>query len=107
MLRAGQGRGQEFPLRGQVYRHTAGASGSDKLAYEEKDEKFDVYAAKTRSKAYIVLFSASHTTSEARYLPAPSKKRFARPSTPRRCRAVPLPCKCRGGMKIRSPRKPA
>ena len=54
----------------QVYRHTAGASGSDKLAYEEKDEKFDVYAAKTRSKAYIVLFSASHTTSEARYLPA-------------------------------------
>ena len=54
----------------QVYRHTAGASGSDKLAYEEKDEKFDVYAAKTRSKAYIVLFSASHTTSEARYIPA-------------------------------------
>jgi len=54
----------------QVYRHTAGTSGSDKLAYEEKDEKFDVYAAKTRSKAYIVLFSASHTTSEARYLPA-------------------------------------
>jgi oligopeptidase B len=54
----------------QVYRHTAGTSGSDKLAYEEKDEKFDVYAAKTRSKAYIVLFSASHTTSEARYLSA-------------------------------------
>jgi len=54
----------------QVYRHTAGTSGSDKLAYEEKDEKFDVYAAKTRSKAYILLFSASHTTSEARYLPA-------------------------------------
>ncbi len=54
----------------QVYRHTAGTSGSDKLAYEEKDEKFDVYAAKTRSKAYVVLFSASHTTSEARYLPA-------------------------------------
>ena len=54
----------------QVYRHTAGTSGSDKLAYEEKDEKFDVYAAKTRSKAYIVLFSASHTTSEARYIPA-------------------------------------
>ena len=54
----------------QVYRHTAGTGGSDKLAYEEKDEKFDVYAAKTRSKAYIVLFSASHTTSEARYIPA-------------------------------------
>src|ERR1700675_4141646 len=42
----------------QVYRHTVGTSGSDKLAYEEKDEKFDVYAGKTRSKAYILLFSA-------------------------------------------------
>ena len=54
----------------QVYRHTVGTTGSDKLAYEEKDEKFDVFAAKTRSKAYILLFSASHTTSEVRYLPA-------------------------------------
>jgi oligopeptidase B len=54
----------------QVYRHSVGTSGSDKLAYEEKDEKFDVYAAKTRSKAYILLFSASHTTSEVRYIPA-------------------------------------
>ncbi|HEX7696722.1 MAG TPA: S9 family peptidase [Candidatus Acidoferrum sp.] len=54
----------------QVYRHTAGTSGSDKLAYEEKDEKFDVYAGKTRSKAYLLLFSASHTTSEVRYIPA-------------------------------------
>jgi oligopeptidase B len=54
----------------QIYRHTVGTSGSDKLAYEEKDEKFDVFAAKTRSKAYILLFSASHTTSEVRYIPA-------------------------------------
>jgi oligopeptidase B len=54
----------------QAYRHSVGTSGSDKLAYEEKDEKFDVYAAKTRSKAYILLFSASHTTSEVRYIPA-------------------------------------
>jgi oligopeptidase B len=54
----------------QVYRHIVGTAGSDKLAYEEKDEKFDVFAAKTRSKAYILLFSASHTTSEVRYIPA-------------------------------------
>jgi oligopeptidase B len=54
----------------QVYRHAAGTNGSDKLAYEEKDEKFDVYAGKTRSKAYILLFSSSHTTSEVRYIPA-------------------------------------
>jgi oligopeptidase B len=54
----------------QAYRHVAGTSGSDKLIYEEKDEKFNVYAGKTRSKAYIFLFSGSHTTSEARYIPA-------------------------------------
>jgi len=56
----------------QVFRHTVGATGSDPLAYEEKDEKFDVFAGKTRSKAYILLFCASHTTSEVRYIPARS-----------------------------------
>jgi oligopeptidase B len=54
----------------QAYRHTAGTNGSDQLIYEEKDERFDVYAGKTRSKAYIFLYSGSHTTSEARYIPA-------------------------------------
>src|SRR6202163_1874044 len=48
----------------QSYRHTVGANGSDKLVYEEKDERFTVEAARTRSKAYIFLFVASHTTSE-------------------------------------------
>jgi oligopeptidase B len=54
----------------QLYRHTAGTDGSDKLVYEEKDERFNVEAAKTRSKAYIFLYCGSHTTSEARYIPA-------------------------------------
>jgi oligopeptidase B len=54
----------------QLYRHTAGTEGSDKLIYEEKDERFNVEAAKTRSKAYIFLISGSHTTTEARYIPA-------------------------------------
>ena len=54
----------------QAYRHTAGTNGSDKMIYEEKDERFDVYAGKTRSKAYIFLFSGSHTTTEVRYIPA-------------------------------------
>jgi oligopeptidase B len=54
----------------QAYRHTAGASGPDPLIYEEKDERFDVYTGKTRSKAYVYLFSGSHTTTEARYIPA-------------------------------------
>jgi oligopeptidase B len=54
----------------QAYSHTAGTSGPDKLVYEEKDERFDVFMAKTRSKGYIFLFSGSHTTTEVRYLPA-------------------------------------
>jgi oligopeptidase B len=54
----------------QMYRHTVGTSGSDALVYEEKDEKFDIGTGKTRSKAYLLLFSESHTTSEARYISA-------------------------------------
>jgi oligopeptidase B len=54
----------------QFYRHTAGSDGSDKLVYEEKDERFNVETAKTSSKGYIFLFCGSHTTSEARYIPA-------------------------------------
>jgi oligopeptidase B len=52
------------------YRHTVGASGPDTLVYEEKDERFELGVGKTRSKAYLLLISSSHTTSEARYLPA-------------------------------------
>jgi oligopeptidase B len=54
----------------RLYRHTLGEGGDDALVYEEKDERFNVYEGKTRSKAYILTFSVSHTTSEARYLPA-------------------------------------
>jgi oligopeptidase B len=54
----------------QLYRHTAGEAGTDALVYEEKDERFDVSASKTLSQAYIFLMLTSHTTSEARYIPA-------------------------------------
>jgi oligopeptidase B len=54
----------------RLYRHTAGAAETDPVVYEEKDERFDVYASKTRSDAYIFLICASHTTSEARYISA-------------------------------------
>ncbi len=54
----------------RMYRHAAGTSGSDQMVYEEKDERFDAFAGKTRSKAYIFLFSGSHTTTEVRYIPA-------------------------------------
>jgi oligopeptidase B len=54
----------------RLYRHTAGMAGDDPVVYEEKDERFEVEAFKTRSQDYIFLISGSHTTSEARYIPA-------------------------------------
>jgi len=35
---------------------------------KKKTERFDISASKTRSKAYLLLASGSHTTSEARYI---------------------------------------
>jgi oligopeptidase B len=54
----------------RLYRHTVGSSDADTLVYEEPDEKFTVGAFKTRSEAYIIMELRSHTTSEARYIPA-------------------------------------
>jgi oligopeptidase B len=54
----------------RLYRHTAGTAEADALVYEEKDERFELQASKTRSAAYIILISGSHTTTEARYIPA-------------------------------------
>jgi oligopeptidase B len=54
----------------QLYRHTVGSTTPDALVYDEKDEKFSVYTGKTLSKAYIFMMCHSHTTSEARYIPA-------------------------------------
>jgi oligopeptidase B len=54
----------------RLYRHTVGSTGPDDLIYEEKDERFDVYVYKTLSKGYIIMMASSHTTSEARFIPA-------------------------------------
>src|ERR1700741_575128 len=54
----------------RLYRHTAGSSDPDAVVYEEPDEKFTVGAFKTRSETFIVMELRSHTTSEARYIPA-------------------------------------
>ena len=54
----------------RLYRHTVASANPDTLVYEEPDEKFTVGAFKTRSEAYIVMELRSHTTSEARYIPA-------------------------------------
>jgi oligopeptidase B len=54
----------------RLYRHTVGTTAPDDLVYEEKDERFELYAGKSLSRAYIFLFSGSHTTTEARYISA-------------------------------------
>jgi oligopeptidase B len=63
----------EDPAKRQyrLYRHKLGASSaSDELVYEEKDERFDVSAGKSRSGKFIFMTLNSHTTSEVWYLEA-------------------------------------
>lgn len=54
----------------RLYRHTIGLTDPDTVVYEEPDERFTVRAFKTRSEAFIIMDLRSHTTSEARYIPA-------------------------------------
>jgi oligopeptidase B len=54
----------------RLYRHTLGDPGPDPLLFEEADERFRIEIERSRSGAYLVLLSASHTTSEVRYLSA-------------------------------------
>jgi oligopeptidase B len=54
----------------RLYRHTQGQTGADEVVYEEKDEMFGIGVERSRSRGYLFLTSASHTTSEVRYLPA-------------------------------------
>jgi oligopeptidase B len=54
----------------RVHRHRLGDAGAEALLYEERDERFRVGVERTRSGAWIVLQSASHTASEVRLLSA-------------------------------------
>ncbi len=55
----------------RLYRHKLGTdTKNDQLVYEEKDERFNIGAEKSRSCKYIFLDITSHTTSEFRYLDA-------------------------------------
>jgi oligopeptidase B len=55
----------------RLYRHVLGQPpAKDALAYEEKDERFELGVVRTRSRAFLVATSQSHTASEVRALPA-------------------------------------
>ena len=68
----------------RLYRHTVDSTGPDDLIYEEKDARFSVEVFRTRSKAYLFLVSGSHTTSEARFIPADQPKAEWKLIEPRR-----------------------
>jgi oligopeptidase B len=55
----------------QLWRHDCIEQPTqDVLAYQEDDERFNIAAGRTRDGKFIVIESASHTTSEARVLKA-------------------------------------
>jgi oligopeptidase B len=53
----------------RLYRHRAGTEAHE-LVYDEPDEAFNIGVGRTRSNAFLILGIGSHTTSEARFLPA-------------------------------------
>jgi oligopeptidase B len=54
----------------RLYRRRIGDAGEPALLVEEADEHFRLSVGRTRSRAYLVALSGSHTTTECRYAPA-------------------------------------
>ncbi|HEY3705755.1 MAG TPA: S9 family peptidase [Terracidiphilus sp.] len=55
----------------QLWRHMRGTPyPADVLIYQEDDERFNIGAGRTRDGLFIIMESASHTTTEARFIPA-------------------------------------
>jgi oligopeptidase B len=62
---------EETKRQYQVFRHVLGQPQTeDILVYEEGDERFNVGIGRTRDDKFLVLESASHTTSEEQFLAA-------------------------------------
>lgn len=58
-----------------VYQHQIGtAQSEDKVVFEEKDDKFSVGIGKTRTGAFILIYSYSATTSEVQLIDANNSK---------------------------------
>ena len=59
----------------RLYRHVVGFEPSrDVLVYEERDEMFNLYVERSRSRKFILIASGSHTASEWRFVPADEPK---------------------------------
>lgn len=68
----------------KLFRHVLGEDAAkDALVYEEKDEMFDLGVARTHSRAFFVVTSHSHTTTEVRVIPASKPDAAPRVIAPR------------------------
>jgi oligopeptidase B len=54
----------------QLWRHCMEQPNQDVLVYQDDDERFNVGVGRTRDGKFIVVEAGSHTTNEARVLPA-------------------------------------
>ena len=68
----------------RVYRHELGADpANDVLVYEETDETYSVYLAKTKSKRFVTIVSGQTLATEVRYLDAGTPREAFRVFLPR------------------------
>ncbi len=67
----------------RIYRYVVG-SNRHELIYEEKDEQYDAWVSRTRSRAYVVVATGSSTTSEAWTIPSDRPASAMAPIAPRR-----------------------
>jgi len=59
----------------QLWRHVLGSDHStDKLVFEEPDERFNLSAGRTRDGKFLIMEAGSHTTTESRFLPTDAKQ---------------------------------
>jgi oligopeptidase B len=54
----------------KIFKHTLGSTAKDVLVYEEKDELFNCYVGRSKTKKFIAIGSSSFTSSETRWIPA-------------------------------------
>src|SRR5215831_5108584 len=69
----------------EVWRHTLGTpAGQDALVFGERDERFELTVRSTRSRAYVLIESASRDTTETLIIPAADPTAAAAVLEPRR-----------------------
>lgn len=54
----------------KIFKHVLGSTAKDELVFEEKDELFNCYVGRSKTKKVIAIASSSFTSSETRMIPA-------------------------------------